>query len=58
MMPLQRACDAGTRQETSCQMDRGGRSQMCFSQSILRRYRQAYKCRGYVSILPSARFIP
>lgn len=40
MMPLQRACDAGTRQETSCQMDRGGRSQMGSSQSILRRCRQ------------------
>ena len=28
MMPLQRACIAGSRQETSCQMDRGGRRQM------------------------------
>ena len=43
------------RQETNCQMDRGGRSQMCFAQSILRRWRQAYKCRGYFCILPSAR---
>jgi len=29
-MPLQRACIAGSRQETSCQMGRWGRSQMWF----------------------------
>ena len=55
MMPLQRAC--GGESQVRNKLSNGPlRAQSNgVSQSILRRCRQAYKCRGYVGILLSAR---
>ena len=54
MMPLQRACDAESQVRNKLSNGPLRAQSNGFSQSILRRCRQAYKCRGYVGILPSA----
>ena len=55
MMPLQRACDAGSQVgNKSCQIDRRGCSQMWFHRVFCNV--QAYvSCLGYAGILQSAR---
>ena len=50
MMPLQRACGGGSQVRNKLSNGPPRAQSNGFSQSILRRCRQAYKCRGYVSI--------
>ena len=54
MMPLQRACGAESQVRNKLSNGPLRAQSNGFSQSILRRCRQAYKCRGYVGILLSA----
>ena len=51
MMPLQRACGGGSQVRNKLSNGPLRAQSNGFSQSILRRCRQAYKCRGYVGIL-------
>jgi hypothetical protein len=50
MMPLQRACGGGSQVRNRLSNGPLRAQSNGFSQSILRRCRQAYKCRGYVGI--------
>ena len=58
MMPLQRACGAESQARNKLSNGPLRAQSNGISQSILRRCRQAYKCRGYVGILLSARVMP
>ena len=60
MMPLQRAWGAESRVRNKLSNGplRAQSNGANLLQSILRRCRQAYKCRGYVGILLSARVMP
>ena len=54
MMPLQRTCGAESQVRNKLSNGPLRAQSNGFFQSILRRCRQAYKCRGYVGILLSA----
>ena len=58
MMPLQRACGAESQVRNKLSNGPLRAQSNGVSQSILRRCRQAYKCRGYAGILLSARGEP
>ncbi len=58
MMPLQRACGAESQVRNKLSNGPPRAQSNGNAQSILRRCRQAYKCRGYVGILLSARIMP
>ena len=55
IMPLQRTCGAESQVRNKLSNGPLRAQSNGFFQSILRRCRQAYKCRGYVGILLSAR---
>ena len=57
-MPFQRACVAGNQVRNKLSNGPLRAQSNGVSQSILRRCRQAYKCRGYVSIPISAQVRP